>query len=127
MEKRRVTVSNQPEIDEVAQGFLGAHRVHRPALVQSAQGMRDLHVDQVWGVKHLTGRERHVGEALISAAPQQKLEAGGCIENDQRPLRMARIASADDSPSRTRERRSSRSFISAGLGRFARSSSSATK
>lgn len=123
-EEGRVRVMHDPQRLQIVQGFLGTRRRQNRGPLQPPEDLCDFDIEKVRHVEGLSLRQEEVRKPLVRLAAQEQLHRRRGIDDDQRSALAARTASPELSPSRTRDRRSSRSRIWAGVGRSAASRSS---
>lgn len=114
-------VPDEPEPTQILESLFRPSGRERAGLLESSKDLGDLDIEQVRRVKDLTGGEQEIREPLVGLSPEQKIQRRGRVDDDQRAALTARRASAEVSPSVTRERRSKRSRICSGVGRSAAS------
>lgn len=124
IEKDGVVVTDQPEGPVVVESHGGPLGIDRSGRLEAAKHLGYLRIQEVGSMGDLPLGQGDFSHALVRAAPKEELDGRRCVENDQRADLSARTASAEASPSVTRDRRSSRARISSGVGRVARSASS---
>src|SRR5579883_2706877 len=106
-EQQAVGVAPHWEAQEVVDDFAAATRVNLARRGESADDLRDLHVEQVRGVQRLAGREQARLDSRRRLSSQQDFQNRRGVDDDQSRSRSARITSAGVSAVTTgvRERR----------------------
>jgi hypothetical protein len=127
VEQRVMGMPHEPERTQVVEGLHGPCGRQRAGLLEPAKNLSDLDVDQVGRVEDLTRGEQQIRDPLVRLTPEQEIQCRRRVDDDQRAALAACRASAEVSPSITRDRRSRRSRICSGVGRSAASRSSAMR